>query len=158
MGAFVFLTACTDAIAPVNRTMPITPAAAHSGGPNLADYNAFPGELWVCPDVPYPVLGFIYRWSIVDDATNAVVQSGVSYNVTAGFCIQLAAVPTNTSGHYTATVREDPAMHFKVSSITSTYAANLPLTPPTASYPAPVGKVISNSITNDYGVVFTFYH
>jgi hypothetical protein len=158
MSSFVLLAACTDASAPVAPVVPVAPLAAHTGGPDLSDYNAFPGELWVCPDVPYPVIGFIYRWSIVDNATNQVVQSGFSTNVTAGICIQLASVSTLTPGNYTATVREDPAAHFKISSITSRYGTNLPITPPTPNFPPPVGKVISNILTNDYGVVFTFYH
>lgn len=152
------LSACSDsATAPARAPLAVAPVAAHTGDPSENDFNTFPGELWVCPDVGDPINGFIYKWSITDNATNLVVQSGVTKNITGGTCTWLASVPTTTYGRYTAWVREDPAGRYKISSIEAHYGLNFPNTPPPATIDMS-GKAISDIISNDFGVVFTFYH
>lgn len=69
----------------------------------------------------------------------------------------LAAVPTSPRGHYTATVREDAGGKYKVSSIVASYGNNLPIAAPTATVNVN-GKMITDKLSSDYGVVFTFYH
>ena len=153
----VLLSACSDSSAPTARAFTSVPLAAYTGGPDLSDFNNFPGELWVFPDVPYPQLGFAYKWSIVDDATSLVVQNGITRGLTAGICVMLASVSTTVGGHYTATVTEDPSGPFRVTGITASYGANLPIAPPVPTVNVPARR-ISDKLSNDYGVQFTFYH
>lgn len=159
--AFTFaavLSACADsATAPLRAPLAVAPVAAHTGDPSENDFNTFPGELWVCPDVGDPIVGFLYRWTITDNATMLVVQSGVTKNIVGGVCTFLASVPTDTYGRYTAWVREAPAGKYKIASIEAHYGLNFPNTPPPATLDMN-GKAISDLISNDFGVVFTFYH
>ncbi|MEP7383506.1 MAG: hypothetical protein ABI910_17610 [Gemmatimonadota bacterium] len=152
------LSACSDpATAPARAPLSVAPVAYISGGPDTTDFKNFSGEVWACPDVPYPAVGFLYRWSIVDNATTLVVASGVSTNITGGVCTLLYTGPALGHYDYTAWVREDPAAKFKITSITATYGMNLPIAPPPATLDMN-GKAISDMITNDYGVLFRFNH
>ncbi len=155
--SMALVSACADSTAPSSAPLVAAPLASHVGGPDLTDFKNFAGQLWVCPDTKKATSGFLYRWSIVDNKTNAVVQSGVTTNVTSGTCLMLASVPTSPRGNYTATVREDPGAKYKVSSITASYGSNLPIAAPTATVDV-AGRKITDKMTSDYGVVFTFYH
>ncbi len=155
--SMALMSACADSTAPSAASFDVTPLASHVGGPDLTDFRMFAGQLWVCPDTKKATAGFLYRWSIVDNATNQVVQQGVRSNVTSGTCLMLAAVPTSPRGHYTATVREDAGAKYKISSIVASYGGNLPIVAPTATVNAN-GKMITDQLSSDYGVVFTFYH
>ena len=155
--SIALVSACADSTAPAVASFDVAPLASHVGGPDLTDYHGFAGQLWVCPDTKEPTKGFLYRWSIVDNVTKQVVQKGVTTNVTSRTCVMLAAVPTLTKGRYTATVREDAGPKFKISSIVASYGSNLPILAPTATVDVSA-KMITDRLTNDYGVVFTFYH
>lgn len=155
--ASVLLAACADSTAPVPRVLATAPSAAVIGGPNLSDFHSFEGELWVCPDTPGAGTGFYFNWSIVDNATNLVVAKGKVANSAAQQCLLLGTVPTNVSGRYTATVREDPGNPYKVQSISASYGSNFPNVPPTPTIEL-AKKRISSQMTNDYGVLFTFHH
>lgn len=157
--ALVMISACSDSSTPSARVFASAPVQAYTGGPDMSDYHNLTGQLWVCPDVPYLVIGFAYRYSIVDDATSQVVASGVSKNLTAGQCVMLASVPTTgPRTFYTATVTEDPAGKFKVSNITADYGANFPNAPPGATISGPNGRTISSAMSNDFGVLYVFWH
>jgi hypothetical protein len=150
--------ACSDsATAPTARALDITPSAAVIGGPNLADFKSFAGQLWVCPDTPGPGQGFFFAWKIVDNATNTIVASGTVSKASAQQCLLLGTVPTGTPGRYTATVKEDPGAAFKVNAITASYGANFPIAPPTPTVNVPK-RTISSLMTHDFGVLFTFIH
>ena len=153
--------ACSDTTAPTPHTLRVHPLAAVSGGPDLSDFHNFTGELWSCVDAGTPGTGFAFKWKIVDNASHAVVSSGVKLGVSVGECVFLDAVPTNIPGRYTATVIEDPGgaggVSFQISSIDADYGANFPPPAPTASPNVP-GRRISSLMTHDFGVQFTFFH
>lgn len=155
--SIALVSACADSTSPVATPLVAAPLASHVGGPDLTDFRNFAGQLWVCPDTKKAANGFLYRWSIVDNKTKVVVQSGVTSNVTSGTCLMLASVPTSPRGNYTATVREDPGAKYKISSITASYGSNLPIAAPTATVDVSARR-ITDKMTSDYGVVFTFYH
>ncbi len=155
--AALLFTACADSTAPAMRALSITPSATVIGGPNLADFKSFTGQLWACPDTPVPGTGFFFAWKIVDNATSAVVASGTVSNQAAQQCLNFASVPGSPPGRFTATVKEDPGNPFKVTGITADYGSNFPNAPPIPTVDV-AKRTISSLMTHDFGVVFTFQH
>lgn len=155
--ASVLLAACADSSATAPRVLATAPSAAVVGAPNLSDFNSFAGELWVCPDTPGGGTGFYFNWRIVDNATNLVVASGKVANASAQQCLLLGTVPTNVSGRYTATVKEDPGFPYKVQGISASYGSNFPNVSPTPTIELAKQR-ISSLMTHDFGVLFTFHH
>jgi hypothetical protein len=126
--ASVLLAACADSSATAPRVLATAPSAAVVGAPNLSDFNSFAGEL-LSARYAWGGTGFYFNWRIVDNATNLVVASGRS-RMSAQQCLLLGTVPTNVSGRYTATVKEDPASRTRCRASLRRTAATSPTSRP----------------------------
>lgn len=160
VGALALLTACADA--------PTAPAAARevelyadqmslTAVPDLSDFRNISGELWVCATGNGPGNDFHYAFWVHDRSTGALVTRGMVHNVSIGQCVLVATVPTNVPGHYTVKVKQDAPATFYFAHGFFDFGAGYPATPPTSAVDL-TGRFMTSGISNDAGVVMSFYN
>lgn len=160
VGALALLAACADS--------PTAPAAATEvelyadqmslvAVPDLSDFRNISGELWVCATGNGPGNDFHYAFWVRDQSTGTVVASGIVHNVSIGQCVLLATVPTNVRGHYTAKVKQDAPTTFYLAHGFFDFGAGYPTTPPPSAVDL-TGRFMTSGLSNDGGVVMSFYN
>jgi hypothetical protein len=159
VGALAVLAACTDS--PVAPTVPEAQAAANTIGPATAfpdttNYQKLAGQLWVCATGNQAGTNFHYAYWIRDQKTGTLVTSGIIHDVSIGQCVLVAQMPTDVSGHYTAKVKQDAPGTFYLAHGFFNFGAGYPVTPPASSVDLQ-GRWMTSGLSNDAGVVMTFY-
>lgn len=158
-GALAFLGACADApVAPsVEASVVGMDRVGVAAFPDTNDFRAMSGQLWVCATGNQAGMDFHYRYTVTDKATMLIVAKGTIHAVNIGDCVLAATVPTNVRGHFLAVVKQDAPANFSLAQGLFNFGANYPAAPPVSSVDLP-GRALTSGLSNDGGVVMTFYN
>jgi hypothetical protein len=159
VSALAIFGACSDSpVAPPESEMvPTLDRVAWPAYADTTDFRNMAGQLWVCATGNQPGTDFHYRYTVTNKKTGVVVAKGLQHAVNIGDCVLLVTVPTNVRGHYAATVKQDAPMPFYLAHGLFNFGLGYPRTPPVSTVNL-TGRTLTSALSNDAGVVMTFYN
>jgi len=159
LSALAIFGACSESpVAPPEATMVASQdRVAVTSFADTSDFRNMAGQLWVCATGNQPGTDFHYRYTVTNKRTGVVVAKGTQHGLNIGDCVLLATVPTNVRGHYAATVKQDAPTTFYMAHGFFNFGMGYPGTPPVSTIDLP-GRTLTSGLSNDAGVVMSFYN